>query len=286
MWTYGRRLFYWAAPALWTQPGLWAGHGLALSVGIGLALGPAFEASATTLTYTIGDDDGFGGTQGSNSDPGDAFTVFNTPAISPGTYAGTTGMDVTTQSPWTTYSFVYTFNFDTAMLGAIQSATAIVQSGSVARRTNGTGYGLASVNATLNAGTPLDLGEFWTTGTGNNASPAEENVKAHVFDLTTLIPAGTTGTLVLTIDGDGLIDPNPGDRFAIDFAELTITGTPIPEPTTAALGLACLTVTATRRRRREALSPATPSRPTRRVEAPPPSPRGPAEPRRVDRCGA
>jgi hypothetical protein len=54
-----------------------------------------------------------------------------------------------------------------------------------------------------------------------------------VFAVTSLIPAGATGSLTLTIDGSSLV--NPVDLFGIDFAVLAIEGTAVPEPSTLAL---------------------------------------------------
>jgi len=119
-------------------------------------------------------------------------------------------------------------------LTSITSAQVLVQSGSLGRRNgadNTSGFGTAQVSANA-----LSLGDFLTTSTGATGSAAEESVKAHIFDVTSLISAASTGLLSLSIDGSNIT--NPVDRFAFDFAQLTIEGTtaaPVPEPSTLVL---------------------------------------------------
>ncbi len=132
-----------------------------------------------------------------------------------------------------------------------------IQSGSVARRTYldtdpELGFGFAIVTADGGSGS-IGLGEFWTTTTGLRGSSDEENVKAHIFDVSTLITPSSTGTLLLTVDGSGLLNPGPGDLFALDFAELSIVGSPaeVPEPGSMAMfGLGALGMGYLARRRR------------------------------------
>jgi hypothetical protein len=198
----------------------------------------AAPAGAVTLSIMIGDDDGFAGTQvatcGADCDPGDAYN--------PGPHAGlnlapslvpyVNQTDVETQDPWTPYTFQYQFDFDTTGLASVTSATVTVQAGSVALRDSGAGFGPADVSADV-GGPSMPLGDFLTVSTGGTGSPAEETVRAHVFAVTSLIDAGETGTLTLTIDGSGLTAPV--DLFGLDFAVLSIEGTAVPEPGTLAL---------------------------------------------------
>jgi hypothetical protein len=76
-------------------------------------------------------------------------------------------------------------------------------------------------------------------------------VKAHSFDVTSLIAPGTTRLLTLVIDGTGLTTPNPNDLFSLDFAVLSITGIAVPAPGTLkllGLGITVLGVVVRRRR--------------------------------------
>jgi hypothetical protein len=204
-------------------------------------------AGAATVAVTVGDDDGFGGTQGPISVPGTPFTAFPTPAIGPGTYVGDVGTDVTTQSPWTPYVFIFNFAWDTIALTSIDSAIIQVQSGSVGRRADGSGFGFAKVSVNSGSGfTPLD--DFWSTSTGANASSLEENVKLHAFDVKSFISAGTSGVLTLRVDGSALT--GPADQFALDFSRLTVSQ--VPEAGTALLLCLGLLPVALASRRRHA----------------------------------
>ena len=203
------------------------------------------------VTITIGDDDGFGATQGIDSNPGDAFTSFSSPAIAPSAtpYSDASGLDATTSGTFTPYVFEFTFDWDASSLGTIAQAVVTVQSGSVARRNGGGGFGLAQVTADV-----LQLGDFLTSGTGAAGSAAEENVKAHGFDVTGLIVPVSNGSFVFTIDGSSLA--NPIDRFALDFVELSIEGTPVLVPlpaTLALLGPALIALVGMRSRRSKKL---------------------------------
>jgi hypothetical protein len=208
-----------------------------------LLAGAPGAGEAVTLTTMIGDDDAFAGAQvscGADCDPGDSYVagphgaLFDlTPSVVP--YVNQT--DVETQTPWEPYTLQYTFAWDTTGLASVSGATVTVQTGSVARRQAGepgTGFGPADVSATV-GGPTLSLGDFLTTSTGLTGSSLEESVKAHVFGVTSLIPAGTVGPLTLTIDGSLAVLPEPIDLFGVDFAVLTIEGTAVPEPSTLAL---------------------------------------------------
>jgi hypothetical protein len=198
------------------------------------------QAEAASLTVMIGDNDGFGGTNGVVAIPGSAYVNFDSPAIAPATYTDEAGTDRTTVAPWTPYKFIFNFLWDTTTLGAITSASVTVDSGSVARRPEGTGFGYASVSAS-GGGPSLALGDFWTTSTGGGGGLGEETVKAHVFEVTSLITAGTTGTLTFTIDGSSLTGPT--DQFALDFARLDIDGgSAVPEPGTGGIVGAILVI--------------------------------------------
>ena len=201
------------------------------------------------VTVMIGDDDGFGGTQWADSDPGDPYTNFSSPAIAPGSYRNLDAMDVATENPWTPYTFVLDFAWDTTGLANVSSAEVLIQTGSLARRSDGSGFGFAPVagESSLGGG-PIDLGELLDVDTGVSASALEESVKASVFDVAGLILPGTSGVLTLTIDGSGL--SSPVDLFAFDFAQLTIVGSPIPSPSALGAGLALLAVVVGARRRR------------------------------------
>ncbi len=69
--------------------------------------GIAFCSHGGVVVSMVGDDDGFGGSQGADSNPGDVFSIFLTPSIAPGTYTDLDAMDVTTTEPWTTYTFIF-----------------------------------------------------------------------------------------------------------------------------------------------------------------------------------
>jgi hypothetical protein len=193
---------------------------------------------AATISVMIGDDDGFGGTQGASSSPGDPYVNFPAPTIAPGIYMKAAGTDASTVPPYEPYTFIFAFVWDASTLTSISSATITVQSGSLARRidgsgalvpgASGTGFGVADVTADAGGGA-VALGDFLTVGTGANGTPLEESVKHSVFDVTALIGAGTTGVLALTIDGS--TSTGAGDLFALDYALLTITGdTALPAP--------------------------------------------------------
>jgi hypothetical protein len=223
--------------------GTWGSTALALA-----AL--STPVSATTVVVMVGDDDGFGGTQGPISTPGQPFTNFSSPAILPGTYTGVAGTDATTQSPWTPYTFIFAFSWSTAGLSAIDSAVAQIQTGSVARRTDGSGFGFAKVTAS-SGGAFVSLGDFWSSSTGATASVLEESVKLHTFDVKSFLTPNSTGTLTIRIDGSTLTAPV--DQFAMDFARLTVTQ--VPESSTAILlstGALLLLASRGRQRRNDA----------------------------------
>lgn len=72
----------------------------------------------------------------------------------------------------------------------------------------------------------MDLGNLLGSSTGEAGSADEELVKAHTFDVTTLVSGNPTGTLVFTIDGNGLT--SPADQFSLDFAKLDVIAAPVP----------------------------------------------------------
>jgi hypothetical protein len=221
-----------------------------------LAFGASAEAS--TMSVLIGDRDGFGGTQACNPcAPGDPFVNLAAPAIVPGMYLDTFGMDATTIAPWTPYIFQFTFLYDASAFASLTSATVTIQTGSLALRSagsNGTGFGLAFVTGDNGSG-PINLGQFLTVSTGTNASAAEESVKHHRFDVLSLL--SLTGPTTLTIVVNGAQLNQPVDQFSIDWAELMIDGTitsgpsPVPEPgSSTLLALGLLGIARTIRRRR------------------------------------
>ena len=173
------------------------------------------------IDVMIGDDDGFGGTQGANSDPGQAFLVFGSPSIPPGSWDGTLATDASTQVPWMPYIFTFSFSVSVPEFTCIGAAEVRIQHGSVARRDDGSGFGPATVSASLD-GPPLSLGSFWPMSTGAAGSPSEETVKLTVLDVSPLLQPGATGVLIVTVDGTAL--SAPADQFAIDFAVLHISG--------------------------------------------------------------
>lgn len=199
-------------------------------LGVALAVS-ATMANAGGVVFFIGDDDGFGGTQGATSNAGDGFANFSSPSIAPGAYFNAAGTDSTTQSPWSPYTFTFQFAWDTTGLSPISEAKVSFLSGSVARRTDGSGFGFADVIAT-SGGSSLNLGNFLTASTGATASSLEESVKLHTFDVLPLITGGTSGLLTIRIDGTIL--NNPVDQFSLDYGKLSIVQT-VPEPSVALL---------------------------------------------------
>lgn len=198
-------------------------------VATALVVASAGSANAAPIIVLVGDDDGFGGTQGANSNPGDPYANFASPSIAPGTYTATTGMDATTEFPWSPYVFEFVFLYDASSFSSITAATLSIQSGSLARRLDGSGFGFATVTADGGSGV-VGLGDFWDVSTGAVASPLEESVKERLFDVSSLVVAGL-GSLTIRVDGSGLVAPV--DQFAVDFARLTIDGrtAAVPEPT-------------------------------------------------------
>lgn len=203
-------------------------------------------AWTTTITVRIGADDGFGGTQGADSDPGDGYVTFSSPAIAPGNYVDVAGLDKATAAPWTPYRFFFDFPYDLGAIDTITFATVAVQAGSIGRRTNGTGFGFAAVTTTdVGTMTSAANGNFLTISTGASGSATEEQVRLLTFDVTALVTSldpDATGTLRLAIDGSLLA--GPVDQFALDFAELTI-GNPDPTPSATATPTATPTATET-----------------------------------------
>ena len=198
-------------------------------------------ARAGQIVSMIGTDDGFAGTQGAHSHPGDPYFVGRLPFIQPGTYVNAAGMDVETAAPnFYPYIFIYHFALDTTGLASVSSASLFVQTGSVSlenqpqdTETRGFGHARVIVGNT-------DIGQFWQTDTGERTSALEESVKGHTFDITPFVTAGTNTTLTVTLDGT-----NPlaiSDQIAIDFARVTVNGSlATPEPgslTLLGLGLA------------------------------------------------
>jgi hypothetical protein len=195
-----------------------------------LSLGCAALSHASTFVALVGDDDGFGGTQGASSTPGAAFSVFSTPTIAPGNYIGAAGTDATTQSPWGPYTFTFSLNWDTTSLSSIDSAVVEIQSGSVGRRSDGSGFGFAKVSAS-SGGAFVSLGDLLSVSTGAAASALEESVKLSTFDIAPFITPNSTGSLTIRIDGSSL--SAPVDQFALDFVRLSVTQ--VPEPSSASL---------------------------------------------------
>jgi hypothetical protein len=189
---------------------------------------------AVTQSVTVGDDDGFGGTQGADSNPGDPYSNFTVPSLPPGAHSGAAATDATTVSPWRPYVFEFVFAFDASSLASLTSATVTIQTGSLARRTDGSGFGFAPVTGDGGGG-PVALGDLLTLGTGIAGSPLEESVKVGVFDVLALVGTAGPATLVVRIDGSMLAAP--ADQFAIDFARLDLTGTPSGDPTLTSLTL-------------------------------------------------
>lgn len=195
---------------------------------------------ADMITFMIGDDDGFGGMQGSNSDPGDPYSPFANPSMPPGHYINEAGLDQISDPRGYDNVFEFVFAYDTSLFASISTATVTIQSGSVGRRSEGldpgSGYGYATVTANGGSGF-IGLGDFWSTPTGVRGSALEESVKAHVFDVTSLITLSNSGSLTFIIDGPDF--PDGSDQFALDFAQLTIVGDPqttaVPEPASIAL---------------------------------------------------
>ncbi len=201
-----------------------------------------------TLVSMIGDDDGFGGTQGSNSNPGDSYSNFTSPGFAPGTYSDVNATDTATVSPFTPYTFIFNFSIDASSLSSRNSAELFIQSGSVAYVPN-PGTGFAHSHVFING---TDIGEFFSSDTGPRGGAGEENVKAHTFDITSFIQAGVNNSVVVTLDGTNFA--SSGDLFALDFAQITVDGndaSAVPEPGTFA-GLLLLTILGLFKRNRKA----------------------------------
>lgn len=182
---------------------------------LGRALSGAFLCTACAAApAVIGDDDGFGGTQGPDAIPGDAFVNFMSPSISPGTHLNEAGTDVATLPPYAVYIFELHFSLDLSDVPSIYSAELMIQSGSVARGVD-RGFGHARV---LVGG--VDIGPLLTESTGASGSAAEENVKAHRFDVTDFVTAGEVNEVTVVIDGSPALAV--GDLFAFDFARLSV----------------------------------------------------------------
>lgn len=181
----------------------------------------------SSLGSTIGDSDGFGGSQGAISNPGNHFD-YDALLLSlvPGTYHNAEGLDAKTAPPYGPYVFEFEFPIDRLCVQNITTATITVQSGSVGTRTNGTGFGFANVTAQSSTGKIVNLGQFLPGSTGEAGSPAEESVKAHVFDVMGLLESGGVRYILLRIDGSPL--PGPDDLFALDFAKLEVGGGHVP----------------------------------------------------------
>ena len=215
---------------------------------LALAFSVGLSATAGAVTINIGEDDGFGGLRcGGDCNVGNPYTPDLGIYIAPGAYVDAAGTDASTQTPFTGYKFTFNFAWDATGLSSIDAATVTVQSGSVGRRSgDGTGVGFALVSANA-----VGLGEFLDTATGVSSGGAlEESVKHHVFNVAPLLTAGSSGVLSFMIDGTTLV--NPTDLVALDYAELTFTGTEasVAEPGVLGLaGLAVAGVLAARRRR-------------------------------------
>ncbi len=196
------------------------------------------SATAGAVTINIGGDDGFGGVRcGGDCNVGDVYTPDLGTYIAPGAYVDAAGTDASTQTPFNGFKFTFNFAWDATGLSSIDAATVIVQSGSVGRRSgDGNGFGFAAVTANSVA-----LGDFLALATGVSSGGAvEETVKHHTFDVASFLTAGSSGVLSFMIDGSGLT--NTVDLFALDYAELTFTGTEASVTEPGVLGLAGLAV--------------------------------------------
>ncbi|WP_136439569.1 PEP-CTERM sorting domain-containing protein [Pacificoceanicola onchidii] len=202
----------------------------------GFAANP-MAAKAATMILLIGDDDGFGGTQGVMATPGQPYSnaaAAGLGVIAAGTYSNEAALDVNSVSPATNYTFHFTFAYNMTGLGPLTSAIVGVQHGSLGLRSSGApGFGAAAVTGDAGGG-PLGLGSFLASSTGPAGSPLEESVKLSSFDVTALLSGTTSGVLTLTIDGSGIAS-DPVDLFAMDFARLTIETAAVPLPATLPL---------------------------------------------------
>lgn len=85
-----------------------------------------------------------------------------------------------------------------------------------------------------------------TGAAGGSVNPAlEELVRGLTFDVTPMIVTTPTGTMEFTIDGSAL--DNYIDLFSIDFVELNIEGSTIPEPASVLVFGSALLLMARRR---------------------------------------
>ena len=198
-----------------------------MAIALGAVAVAVAPVHADTVTVMIGDDDGFGGTQGLHAAPGSPYVTFSSPNILPGTYSDESALDATTASPFSPYKFIFNFSYDLSSFASISDAAVTVNSGSVARRNDGSGFGFATVVAIVESDS-MDLGNLLGSFTGTSTSAAEESVKAHTFEVTTLISGRPIGTLAFTIDGSGL--SSPVDEFSLDFAKLNVIAAPVPIP--------------------------------------------------------
>ncbi|MBK18175.1 MAG: hypothetical protein CMM52_04975 [Rhodospirillaceae bacterium] len=189
----------------------------------GLVLG-AHTVSATTITVTIGADDGFGGFTGTSpGDPVGTSVVVSGPAFSTPVATDETNR----LSPNALLTLNYGFALDTSGLTSISSAQVLIRMASVGLGTDN-GFGDADVSFDGNS-----LGKLRPGGLVGSA----EVIQEFTFDVTAFVSAGVSSTLTFSLDGTGITGGSAGDFFMVDLASLEVQGDSvgIPEPGSLAL---------------------------------------------------
>ena len=203
-----------------------------------ILLAAAIPGRAVVISQMIGDDDGFNGTQGATSVPGQPYQVFLLPTLAPGTYVDEAGLDLETPESSLPYTFEFNFAVDLSGYNDLSSATLFIQSGSIKREwTRGFGHSEVFFNST-------SLGEFYLADT---YFFTEETVKGHSFDLTSYLTPGQANAFQVTLNGSSPIAR--GDVFALDFVRLTVDAN-VPDAGSSALllGMAMTIFRAAQRR--------------------------------------
>jgi hypothetical protein len=202
------------------------------------------------FSFTIGDDDAFGGLQTDSCGPTcDVGETFNADPLlitllggspsggrSTPTYINEAGMDQLTKED----EFIFEFSIPYALSGQLPTSARVAflvgglgTSGPSNDLSSGTGFGQVPLVA-VRGPQLLNFGPFFPHFVGFDVT-AENIVRVLEFDVTSIIENTTAGTVTLTLDGDGA---NTNDRLAFDYVRLNIET--IPEPSTFLVLFQCL----------------------------------------------